>query len=72
MAYVVSTIKYTREKFPNYSIGVLYFSNFDVNDLAKKLDSEDIPYEKIGNDSQENMKIIWRNQQRLMKKEYVH
>ena len=38
MAYVVSTIKYTREKFPNYSIGVLYFSNFDVNDLAKKLD----------------------------------
>lgn len=60
MDYVVSTIKYTREKFPNYSIGVLYFSNFDVNDLAKKLDSEDIPYEKIGNDSQENMKIIYK------------
>src|SRR3712207_4432477 len=60
MDYVISTIKYTKEKYPHYSIGVLYFSNYDIGELGKKLDSQGIDYEKIGNDSQEHMKIISR------------
>lgn len=60
LSYVLSAIKYTREKFPNYSIGILCFSNFDVNDIGKRLEAEGIDFDKIGNDSQENMKIIYK------------
>ena len=55
---VAKTIGYYQKVFPNYSIGVLSFSNYDTDDLGDYLDARDIKYDKLGADSKVRKKVI--------------
>lgn len=55
---VAKTIGYYQKAFPNYSIGVLSFSNYDTDDLGDYLDARDIKYDKLGADSKVRKKVI--------------
>lgn len=55
---VAKTIGYYQKAFPNYSIGVLSFSNYDTDDLGDHLDARDIKYDKLGADSKFRKKVI--------------
>nr|WP_314770951.1 ATP-dependent helicase [uncultured Peptostreptococcus sp.] len=55
---VAKTIGYYQKSFPNFSIGVLSFSNYDIDDLGDFLDARDIKYDKLGADSKVRKKLI--------------
>lgn len=55
---VAKTIGYYQKAFPNYSIGVLSFSNYDTDDMGDYLDARDIKYDKLGADSKVRKKVI--------------
>ena len=55
---VAKTICYYQKAFPNYSIGVLSFSNYDTDDMGDYLDARDIKYDKLGADSKVRKKVI--------------
>ncbi|WP_455100044.1 ATP-dependent helicase [Peptostreptococcus stomatis] len=55
---VAKTIGYYQKAFPNYSIGVLSFSNYDTDDMGDYLDARDIKYDKLGADSKFRKKVI--------------
>ena len=55
---VAKTIGYYQKAFPNFSIGVLSFSNYDIDDLGDFLDARDIKYDKLGADSKVRKKLI--------------
>lgn len=55
---VVKTIRYYQKKFPNYSIGVLSFSNYDTDEMGDYLASRDIDFDKLGADSKVRKKVI--------------
>ena len=55
---VAKTIGYYQKVFPNYSIGVLSFSNYDTDDMGDYLDARDIKYDKLGADSKVRKKVI--------------
>lgn len=52
------TILYTRQKFPEYSIGILSFSNYDIDRLSEILYSKEIEHEKISSNNGVRNKII--------------
>ena len=55
---VAKTIGYYQKAFPNYSIGILSFSNYDTDDMGDYLDARDIKYDKLGADSKVRKKVI--------------
>lgn len=55
---VAKTIGYYQKAFPNYSIGVLSFSNYDTDDMGDYLDARDIKYDKLGADSKVRKKVM--------------
>ncbi|MBC2576115.1 ATP-dependent helicase [Peptostreptococcus canis] len=55
---IVKTVKYYNEKYPSYSVGVLCFSNFDVENICERFDDQNIIYDKLGADSKERKKLI--------------
>lgn len=57
-ALVAKTIGYYQKAFPNYSIGVLSFSNYDTDDMGDYLDARDIKYDKLGADSKVRKKVM--------------
>lgn len=55
---IISVCNYFKREYPNFSIGILSFSNFDIDLIAEKFDSTDLVYEKLGGDSKQRKKII--------------
>lgn len=56
--YIARQIRHIKERRPNYSIGILGFSNYEVDSLAENLTAYGIEFEKMGSNTLEQKKLL--------------
>ena len=56
---IIDEIKKIKKSHKDYSIGILSFANYNVDDLAEELEAKGIDFEKMGGNQNERKKLIF-------------
>lgn len=55
---IVSLCNYYKEKYPNFSLGILTFSNYEVDAISQNLEAREITHERLGSNPKHRKKLI--------------